>query len=133
MNKQGLIPFLAFGGNAAEAMRYYESALPGAKIESIVYFEAGMPGEEGKVLNGVLAFKGVQIMFMDMPKEQAVPFSWATSLYVDCLTEADFDAVFAGLAEGGFVMMGPEPVMQFKKVAWVTDRFGVTWQPVWAG
>jgi len=29
------------------------------------------------------------------------------------------------------VMMGPEPIGALRKVAWVTDKFEVTWQPVW--
>ena len=58
-------------------------------------------------------------------------FSWAISLQVDCLDEPEFDTLFTRLAEGGTVMMGPEPVLAFRKVAWVTDRFGVTWQLVW--
>jgi len=28
--------------------------------------------------------------------------------------------------------MGPEPIMNLRKVAWVTDRFNITWQLVWA-
>ena len=31
---------------------------------------------------------------------------------------------------GEYVMMKEEPFMQFRKVAWVTDKYGVTWQPV---
>ncbi len=29
-------------------------------------------------------------------------------------------------------MMGPESVGEIRKCAWVIDKFGVTWQPVWA-
>ncbi len=132
-SNQGVIPFLSFTGNAEEAMKFYASVLPGAKIESLVHFEKGQPGPAGKVLNGALSFMDQQIMFMDMdPGNGAVPaFSWSMSLFVNCKTEAKFDAVFSGLSKDGFVMMGPEPVMQFRKVAWVADKFGVTWQPVW--
>ena len=72
-----------------------------------------------------------RFILMDMEAEHAVPFSWATSVYIDCPTEELFDELFAKLTVNGMVMMGPEPVLQFRKVAWVTDQFGVTWQLVW--
>jgi predicted 3-demethylubiquinone-9 3-methyltransferase (glyoxalase superfamily) len=128
---QKLIPFLTFHGNAEEAMNFYAGILPGAKIESIVRFEKGQRGDEGKVMNGTLSFMGQKIMFLDMNAEYDCPlFSWATSLYADCTDIEEFDAVFNGLAHEGTVMMKEEPFMQFRKVAWVTDKFGVTWQPV---
>ncbi|MCL2085450.1 VOC family protein [Candidatus Saccharibacteria bacterium] len=130
--RQRLVPFLTFHGDAEEAMDFYSVVLPDAKVTSIVRVEKGMPGDEGKVLHGELSFAGERIMFMDMAKENELPpFAWSMSLYLDCKDEAEFDAVFEGLRRGGTVMMGPEPVMQFRKVAWVVDKFGVTWQPVW--
>ena len=129
--KQRIAPFLTFHGNAEEAMNFYASVLPGAKIGSITRFEKGGRGDEGKVMTGILSFMGQRLMFMDMNAGYDCPaFSWATSLYLECGDEAEFDAVFNGLANGGSVMMKEEPIMQFRKVAWVTDKFGVTWQPV---
>lgn len=128
-----MTPFLTFHGNAEEAMLFYAAVLPGAKIESLARFEKGQPGDEGKVLTGILSFQGQKMMFMDMEAAYECPaFAWSMSFYVECRDEAEFDAVFAGLSEGGEVMMGPEAVMNLRKAAWVTDRFGVTWQPVWA-
>ena len=98
-----------------------------------VRFGEGQGGPEGGVLNGKVSFLGQALFFMDMDDSAPLPpFNWAMSLYVACKSEAEFDAVFAGLSPGGTVMMGPEPVMDLRKVAWVTDKFGVTWQPVWA-
>lgn len=133
MSEQRLFIFLTMPGNAEEAMNYYAASLPQAAIQSLTRFEKGQPnGDEGKVLNGMLHFAGQQIMFMDMQASQPPPpFSWAASLLVNCRDEAEFDQIFTALADGGLVMMGPEAVMQLRKVAWVTDRFGVTWQVIW--
>jgi len=129
--KQKLIPFLTFHGNAEEAMNFYADILPDAKIVSIVRYEKEHRGDIGKVMTGVLSFMNQKIMFLDMNAEYDCPnFSWATSLYLDCNTVEEFDAVFNGLAQGGTVMMKEEPFMQFRKVAWVTDKYWVTWQPV---
>lgn len=127
-----LAPFLTFGGEAEDAMTLYKSVFPDASWISLTRIEDPALGAVGKVLNGQLTIKGQLILFMDLPAEQAVPFSWATSLYVNCADEAEFDTIFDGLSKGGSVMMGPEPVMNLRKVAWVTDRFNVTWQLVWA-
>jgi predicted 3-demethylubiquinone-9 3-methyltransferase (glyoxalase superfamily) len=70
-------------------------------------------------------------MFLDMNAEyDCPPFSWTQSLYVFCDSADEFDVIFNGLAQDGTVMMKEEPFMNFRKVAWVTDKFGVTWQPV---
>jgi len=129
--QQKAFPFLIFHGTAEEAMKFYEVILPSAKIESIIRFEKGQRGDEGKVMNGILSFMGQKIMLMDMQADYDCPsFNWATSFYLECKSVKEFDAVFNGLAKGGVVMMKEEPFMQFRKVAWVTDKFGVTWQPV---
>jgi predicted 3-demethylubiquinone-9 3-methyltransferase (glyoxalase superfamily) len=128
---QKIIPFLTFPGNAEEAMNFYATVLPGAKIESIVRFEKGQRGDEGKVMNGKLSFMEHKIMFLDMEAAYPCPpFSWSASFYVNCKDEAEFDSLFNGLAQDGVVMMKEEPFMQFRKVAWVTDMYGVAWQPV---
>jgi predicted 3-demethylubiquinone-9 3-methyltransferase (glyoxalase superfamily) len=126
-----LAPFLTFAGQAEAAMDLYRSLFVGSERLSLTLVDDPRYGVLGKVLHGRLLIKGQLVMFMDMAPEHAVPFSWASSLYVDCDTEAEFDGLFAGLSEGGKVMMGPEPVLNLRKVAWVTDRFGVTWQLVW--
>jgi predicted 3-demethylubiquinone-9 3-methyltransferase (glyoxalase superfamily) len=82
-------------------------------------------------MSGILSVFDQQIMFMDMSADyECPPFSWTTSFYIPCSDEAEFDAIFNGLSQDGTVMMKEEPFMQFRKVAWVTDKFGVTWQPV---
>lgn len=130
---QRLTAFLAFGGNAEEAMRFYEKSLPSSKIVSLVHFGKNEPhGDEGKVLSGTLSFAGQAIMFMDMQAAYPPPpFSWSSSLLINCRSESEFDSIFECLSKDGTVMMGPEPVMHMRKCTWVTDRFGVTWQLVW--
>ncbi len=136
MDKQRLSPFLSFTGRAEEAMQFYAGNLPGAEITKLVRYGKehpyAKPGDENKVLYGVLSFMGQEIMFLDMTDDYPAPgFSWAMSLFINCQDEAEYDVIFAALSQGGTVMMGPEPVAHFRKCAWVTDKFGVTWQPVW--
>lgn len=130
---QRLSAFLTFNGDAQQAMKHYEAVIPGARIESLALFGEGEPhGDAGTVLNGTLAIGEARLLFMDMQAANPAPaFSWATSLFLACDDEEGFDRAFAGLSADGMVMMGPEPVMGLRKVAWVTDRFGVTWQLAW--
>ena len=125
------VPFLSFHGRAEEAMNFYAEILPDAKIETLIRFEQGEGGDEGKVLFGELSFLGHKIMFLDIKADiECQKFSWATSFYLECKDEEEFNAVFTGLAQDGIIMMKPEGVLHFRKVAWVTDKFGVAWQPV---
>lgn len=127
---QRLSAFLTFNGKAQEAMEFYETVFPDAKRVSLVLFGANEPnGDEGKVLNGTLELGGQRLLFMDMQAAYPAPeFNWSTSLFINCPNETDFDHLFAKLSADGTVMMGPEPVGDLRKCAWVTDKFGVTWQ-----
>jgi predicted 3-demethylubiquinone-9 3-methyltransferase (glyoxalase superfamily) len=128
--------FLTMPETAEPAMNFYTEVFTDTKINRIERIPAGMPYTPehmtGKVLNGELSLQGEIIYFMDMDTEQAPELSWGVSLYVDFETETEFDQAFDALSENGNVMMGPEPVANFRKVAWVVDKFGVTWQLVWA-
>ena len=127
-----ITPFLAFPGHAEEAMNYYVSVFPDSRVVELTRFGKDAPGPEGQVLNGTFELMGQPFMVMDMDPSQVPAFSWATSLLVTCADEAEFDTLFGELSAGGAVMMGPEQVLHLRKVAWVTDRYGVTWQLVWA-
>ncbi len=55
-------------------------------------------------------------------------FTPAMSLFVECESEAELDAAFGRLSEGGNVLM---PVGNYgfsSRFGWLTDRFGVSWQ-----
>ena len=121
-----MILFLSVPGNAADAIKFYLGTLPGAALSSIIYYP-----ESERVLNAQLTFRGETIMFMDL--DDCPPFSWSASLYVEAEKEEQFWLLFGGLKDGGTVMMGPEPYGKMALVAWVTDRFGLTWQLAWEG
>ncbi len=136
MQNQRIKPFLTFNGNAEEAMKFYADNLPDTNMVRIERYGKDQPfankSEENKILYGALSLMGTEICFLDMDAAHPAPkFNWATSIYIDCRDETEFDAVFNALSQDGIVLMGPEAVAHLRKCAWVTDKFGVTWQPVW--
>lgn len=136
-NKEPKItPFITFCGQAKEAVDFYVKTFPNSKLISIAYFEEGDRGVPGDVLTAVFELNGLQFMAMDMEREYCPQTSWATSFYYDCETEKEFDALFDALSYNGNVLMGPEPVETsstvIRKCTWVTDRFNVTWQLIYA-
>ncbi|KGL37437.1 hypothetical protein BMT55_08985 [Listeria newyorkensis] len=124
--------FLTFSGEAEAAMDFYVELFgKDAKALGKTYIGENDRGETGKLLNGTFEIRGQSFMVMDMEAEYATPFSWATTILVQCEEESEFDRLFAAFSDGGSVMMGPIELPPFKKVTWVTDKFGVTWQLVW--
>ena len=118
--------FLSFPGNASNAIEYYLRILPGVALSSITHY----PDSE-RVLNARLIFRGEMLMLMDV--DDCPPFSWSASLYVETNSKEEFQILFNGLKAGGIVLMGPEPAGKMEFVAWVTDKFGLTWQLAWEG
>lgn len=125
-------PFLMFEGRAEEAMRFYASVVPNSAIETIVPWAEGGPGAPGKVMRGFGRIGGQPVQFSDSPVKHGFTFTPSLSLFVDCTGEAELDALFAALSEGGQTLMPLGRYGFSQKFGWCNDRFGVSWQLNWA-
>jgi predicted 3-demethylubiquinone-9 3-methyltransferase (glyoxalase superfamily) len=99
--------FLWFNDQAHEAAKFYVSVFPGAKLLGLDAMSArfDLGGQE------YIAFNGG-------PHFTLTP---AVSLFVDCPTQAEIDALWDKLLAGG----GTE-----SRCGWLVDRFGLSWQVV---
>jgi predicted 3-demethylubiquinone-9 3-methyltransferase (glyoxalase superfamily) len=121
-------PFLMFEGTAEEAANLYVSLFRGSSIELIERYGPGEPGAEGSAKLCHLIVAGLRLRCFNSPVKHAFTFTPSLSLFVDCESEAELDAAFAQLSVGGAVLMPPGNYGFSAKFAWVSDRFGVSWQ-----
>jgi predicted 3-demethylubiquinone-9 3-methyltransferase (glyoxalase superfamily) len=105
---------LGFNGKGQEAAEFYVSLLPGSYLESRF---AMQPGSPPLVIEFTLA--GTPYMILnDGPKWEP---SMAASISVLTQDQAETDRLWAALtADGG----------QENMCAWLTDKYGISWQIV---
>jgi len=125
---QKITTFLMFTGNAEIAMDFYTSLFSGSQILEIMRYGPGEDGVEGSVMHATFSLNGQEFMCIDSYVEHAFSFTPSMSLYVNCETEAEIDRLFERLSQGGQVLMPLEQYPFSQKFAWVSDRFGVSWQ-----
>jgi predicted 3-demethylubiquinone-9 3-methyltransferase (glyoxalase superfamily) len=118
---QKIIPFLWFDGKAEAAMKFYVSIFKKSKIKELKRWPKGSPFPSKQVMAGVFQLEGQTFQCMDAGPEYK--FTPALSLYVDCKTQAEVDALYDKLSRGGEKM----------PCGWVLDKFGVSWQIVPSG
>jgi len=124
----GISTFLMFEGQAEEAMTFYVSLFPGSEVWSIERYGPGEMGPEGSVKRADFTLAGHALMCIDSPAKHAFTFTPSVSLFVECADEAELDAAFERLSEGGSVLMPLADYGFSRKFGWVSDRFGVSWQ-----
>jgi predicted 3-demethylubiquinone-9 3-methyltransferase (glyoxalase superfamily) len=121
-------PFLMFQENNAEAaMNFYVSLFAGNVLEIERYGKGG-PGAEGSVKLAAFSVAGQTILCIDSPAKHAFTFTPASSLFVECESEAEIGRLAAALAEGGTVMMPLDNYGFSRQFTWLGDRYGVSWQ-----
>jgi PhnB protein len=129
------IPYLAFNGNCAEAMRFYERVLGlGAKLEMMMSgadspMVAQIPKEHAhRILHARLRFDdGSYIYAGDAPVQMPYEGIKGVTLTMSYGSTAEGEAVFRSLSEGGNVIMPFQPVFWAKGSGMLTDRFGASW------
>jgi PhnB protein len=126
--------YLNYGGNCAEAFRFYEEHL-GGKINFMMTF-AQMPdpkqippGMENGVLHVAMNLGETMIMASDVPPERFQPMR---SVYLSLGVDSDEEAerVYKLLAEGGEIFMPIQETFFATRFAMLRDRFGTSWMVV---
>ena len=108
--KQRITPFLWFDREAEEAMSFYVSIFKNSRIIEVTRQTAG-------VLVATFELEGQR--FMAMNAGPHFKFNEAISLFVDCETQSEVDALWEKLTAGG----GAE-----SQCGWLKDKFGLSWQ-----
>ncbi|MGD9682314.1 MAG: VOC family protein [Candidatus Obscuribacterales bacterium] len=121
---------LWFDSCAEEAVRFYTTVFDRAEIKSMSYY--GGVGqdvhhrEKGSLMTITCSLDGLELMGLN--GGPVYTLSPAISLYVSCRREAEVERLYSGLSEGGSVLMPLDRYPFSEKYAWVSDRFGASWQ-----
>ena len=121
-------PFLMFEGKAEEAMNFYVSLFPEAEVLDIVRYGPGQPGAEGSVMKASFSLRGLTILCIDSIIKHGFTFTPAISLFVECESEDEINRVTSALLANGNALMPLGEYGFSRKFAWVSDRYGVSWQ-----
>ena len=115
---QKITTFLWFDDQAEEAARLYTSIFRSSEITRITHYGPDMPRPEGSVLTVSFQLEGQE--FIALNGGAHYKFNPAISLFVNCETQAEVDAYWDKLVEGG------KPI----QCGWLEDRYGLCWQIV---
>ncbi len=123
---------LNFGGNCAEALRFYEAHL-GAKITfSMTYSEMPEPkhippGCENGILHASVVIGETSLMACDAPPDTFQPMRSAY-LGLSAGSTEEAERVYAKLSEGGTVSMPLAETFFAHRFGMLRDKFGTLWE-----
>ncbi|WP_034649205.1 VOC family protein [Corynebacterium vitaeruminis] len=123
-----LTPYLAFAGNAREAMTFYQSVF-GGQLDLVTGNDFGLPPEQhDRIMHAFLRTEGWNLMAADSDKaaERYQGFSLSVMGTEDETAEAEKQ--IEQLAEGGSVEMKFEQQQWGARFGVVRDKYGITWQ-----
>jgi predicted 3-demethylubiquinone-9 3-methyltransferase (glyoxalase superfamily) len=113
---QKIVTFLWFDDKAEEATNFYVSLFQNSKIIGVHRYGDAGPGPQGSVMMMNFQLEGQEFMALNGgPHFQFTP---AISLFVNCETQEEVDALWDRLSKGG----------RKDRCGWLQDRYGLSWQ-----
>lgn len=129
---QQFTAYLSFGGNCAEAMRFYEKVLNG-KLEALLTNAQTPaaaelpPGNEDRIMHAYLVFEGGVLMAGDSVLGWPYDGMKGFNLTISYDDTAEAKRVFDQLAEGGQIKMPWDKTFWAEGFGMLVDRFGAPW------
>ena len=123
--------FLNYGGNCAEALRFYEKHL-GGKITFMMTFDQMPepkkvpPGMEKAVLHARLDVGDTILLASDAPPDRFQPLRSAY-LTINVDTSAEAERLHTLLSDGGEIFMPMEETFFAHRFSMLRDKFGTSW------
>jgi predicted 3-demethylubiquinone-9 3-methyltransferase (glyoxalase superfamily) len=121
-------PFLLFFGQAEEAMNFYVSLFPGAKVLDLIRYGPNEPGKEASVKKARFSIGSQIVLCIDSTVKHEFSLTPAFSFLVEYQSDREIIQLYDALASGGSTPMPLRAYDFSQKFAWVNDRFGVSWQ-----
>jgi PhnB protein len=127
-----LATYLAFDGNCAEAMRFYERVLNGKIGMMMTNGESPMaaqmpPDTEQRIMHARLDLGDQILMASDTMVGHAYNGMHGFMLSLSYETVAEGTPIFNALADGGSVQMPMQETFWAEGFGMLTDRFGTPW------
>lgn len=126
------VPYLAFNGQCAEAMRFYHKIL-GGKLGVMTngdspFADQCAPQDLDRVMHARLDLEGgVSLYAGDCPPQMPYQGMHGFSLTLNYDTVEKAERIFNALSDGGVVTMPFSDTFWAKKFGMVTDKFGCHW------
>jgi len=125
---QKMTPFFMFEGQAEQAINFYTSVFKNSSIVSLTRYAENEDGVKDSVKLATFILNGQEFMAIDSYVNHAFAFTPAISIFVQCETREEIDALYAKLSQGGQVYMPLDHYGFSQRFGWVGDPFGITWQ-----
>jgi PhnB protein len=123
--------YLNYGGNCAEAFKFYEEHLGGKIGMMMKHGEMPDPSKvlpewKDAILYATITIGDALLMASDVPPDRWKPMRSAY-LALNLASDADAERMFALLAKGGEVFMPLQETFFASRFAQLRDRFGTSW------
>lgn len=123
--------YLFFGGNCAEAMRFYERAL-GGKLEALLTYKDSMgeqasPQDANRIIHAYLVVDGGGLMASDENAATEYKGMSGFGVTITYKTAAEAQRAYDALSEGGKVTMPFGKTFFSDGYGQFVDKFGTPW------
>ncbi len=125
---QKIIPHLWYDKEAKEAAELYTSLIPGSKITNVTTIHDTPSGD-----CDVVSFELAGQKFMALSGGPAFKLNPSISFHVKCATKDEVEHIWNKLVEGGTVLMPLGSYPFSEKYGWLQDKYGLSWQIIYAG
>ena len=113
---QKIVTFLWFDNQAEEAANHYISIFNNSKLGKISRYGDAGPGPKGSAMGVTFQLEGQE--FFALNGGPHFKFTPAISLFVNCETQEEVDALWEKLSAGG----------RTDRCGWLQDKYGLSWQ-----
>lgn len=125
---QKITAHLWYDKEAKEAAEFYTSVFPASKITNITTIRDTPTGD-----CDVVSFELSGQPFMAISAGPLFQFNPSVSFLVACKTKEEVDSLWKRLADGGTPLMPLNSYPFSERYGWTQDRYGLSWQVMYAG
>jgi len=130
MIKNQATPYLAFNGNAKEALDFYKEVFSGEVTRIQTYGEADYPtppGADHFIIHSEFRKDALSFMAADTFPGSTIQSGNQISLMIEFESEEEIVSVYKALQNGGTKIMELQDTFWGAKYGKMKDKFGITW------